>query len=254
MEKFILAAAITICFSILTGVSQAETPAITVSAAISLKNAFEEIGKLYESGSNVKVVLNFGASGDLARQIAGGAPADVFASAAHKDMDMLDGNGFLSPGTRVNFAGNPVVLIVPLHGPLLKGFDDLNTPAVKKIATGNPKTVPAGRYAAEVLDYYKLSGAIKDKLVFTENVRQALDYVASGEVDAGIVYATDAAVRARDVKLVFTAPEGSHKPVVYQVAVVKSTGNEASAKGFISLVLSPAGQSILKKYGFQTAR
>jgi molybdate transport system substrate-binding protein len=243
-----------VCFCISTGLSQAETRDMTVSAAISLKNAFEEIGKLYESRDNVKVLLNFGASGDLAKQIEGGAPVDVFASAAQKDMDMLEGNGLLSQGTRVNFAGNSVVLIVPEKGTPLKGFEDLNAAAVKKIAVGNPKTVPAGRYAAEVLDYYKLAGVIKDKLVFTENVRQALDYVARGEVDAGIVYATDAAVSARDVKLISTAPEASHKPVIYPIAVVKGTKSETSAKAFISLVLSPEGQKILQKFGFKTVK
>lgn len=250
----ILPTLLIVCFCISTGLSRAETPDITVSAAISLKNAFEEIGRFYESRYNAKVILNFGASGDLAKQIEGGAPVDVFASAAQKDMDMLEGKGLLSQGTRVDFAGNSVVVIVPLQGTPLKGFEDLNTPAVKKIAVGNPKTVPAGRYAAEVLDYYKLSAAIKDKLVFTENVRQALDYVARAEVDAGIVYATDAAIRAGDVKLAGTAPEASHKPVIYPIAVVRGTKNDALAKTFISLVMSPEGRRILQKYGFKTIK
>jgi molybdate transport system substrate-binding protein len=250
----ILKAVLIVCFCVSTGFSHAEAGDITVSAAISLKNAFEEIGKLYESRHREKVLLNFGASGDLAKQIAGGAPVDVFASAAQKDMDMLDSNGLLYQGTRVNFAGNSVVLIIPLQGTLLKGFEDLNTASVKKIAVGNPKTVPAGRYAAEVLDYYKLSGVIKDRLVFTENVRQALDYVARGEVDAGIVYGTDAATRARDIKLVSTAPEASHRPVIYPIAVVKDTKNETSAKAFASLVVAPEGGKILQKYGFKPVR
>ena len=254
MRRLIFTTVSMICFFISTGLSRAEPREITVSAAISLKNAFEEIGKLYESRHNVKVLLNFGASGDLAKQIEGGAPADVFASAAPKDMDMLDGKGLLSQGTRVNFAGNSVVLITPRHGTPLQGFEDLDTAAVMKIALGNPKTVPAGRYAADVLDYYKLSGMIKDKLVFTENVRQALDYVARGEVDAGIVYATDAAVRARDIKLISTAPEASHKPVIYPIAVVKGAKNETSAKAFISLVLSSDGRKILQKYGFKNVK
>lgn len=254
IRKLIITTALMVYFCISAGLSQAETGDITVSAAISLKNAFEAIDKLYESRHNVKVFLNFGASGDLAKQIEGGAPADVFASAAQKDMDMLEGKGLLSQGTRVNFAGNSVVLIVPLQGTLLKGFEDLNTAAVKKIAVGSPKTVPAGRYAAEVLDYYKLASAIKDKLVFTENVRQALDYVARGEVDAGIVYATDAAVRDRDVNLISTAPEASHKPVIYPIAVVKDTKSATLAKAFIALVLSPEGQKILQNYGFKSVK
>lgn len=252
MRRLLLAATLIAYFIISTGPSYAETREITVSAAISLKNAFEEIGRLYEAkAGSTKVLFNFGASGDLARQIGGGAPADVFASAARKDMDILEGNGLLSQGTRVNFTGNAVVLITPLKGTPLKGFEDLGKATVTKIASGNPKTVPAGRYAAEVLDYYRLSGITKNKLVFTENVRQALEYVARGEVDAGIVYATDAAVRAREVKLVSTAPEVSHRPVIYPIAVVKGTKNEANAKAFIAFVLSPSGQKILEKYGFR---
>jgi molybdate transport system substrate-binding protein len=252
--KLTLMAILTAFSCVSTGLSHAEAGDITVSAAISLKNAFEEIARLYEFRHKEKVLLNFGASGDLAKQIAGGAPVDVFASAAQKDMDMLDSNRLLCEGTRANFAGNSVVLIIPLQGTPLKGFEDLNAAHVKKIAVGNPKTVPAGRYAAEVLDYYKLSGVIKDKLVFTENVRQALDYVARGEVDAGIVYGTDAAVGAGDVKLISTAPGASHRPVVYPIAVVKDTKKEASARVFESLVVAPEGQSILQKYGFMPVR
>ena len=240
---------------ILTSVSvmAAGTSEITVSAAISLKNAFEEIGKLYKArGDGVKVLFNLGASGDLARQIEGGAPVDIFASAAQKDMDGLDGKGLIMQGTRSNFAANSVVLIVPMrvqNAPA--SFDGLTAKEVKKIAVGNPKTVPAGRYAEEVLIYYKLLPSVKDKLIFTENVRQVLDYVVRGEVDAGIVYATDAMTRVKEVKIAASAPEESHTPVVYPIAVVRATKNEASARAFMALVLSPAGQRILQKYGFR---
>jgi molybdate transport system substrate-binding protein len=224
---------------------------LTVSAAISLKNAFEEIGKLYEvKYAGTKVFFNFGASGDLARQIVGGAPVDVFASAAQKDMDDIDAKGYILPGSRVDFVKNTVVLITPKTG-LVTSFADLTSNRVKRIAAGNPKTVPAGRYAAEVFDYYKISGAIKDKLIYAENVRQVLDYVARGEVDAGIVYATDAAVRSAETHVVSEAPAESHKPVVYPIAVVKGTKNESDAKSFVEMVCSEQGSAILKKYGFR---
>ena len=136
-----------------SGASSAE---VTVSAAISLKNAFEEIGKLYEAKyAKTKVLFNFGASGDLVRQIAGGAPVDVFASAAQKDMDDISSKGMVLPGTRADFAKNSVVLVALKNGKI-KSFEDLATEGIKRIAAGNPKTVPAGRYAAEVFDYYKL--------------------------------------------------------------------------------------------------
>jgi len=235
----------------------AESPdEITVSAAISLKNAFEEIGRLYETEkSGTKIIFNFGASGDLMRQIEGGAPVDVFASAARKDMDDAEKKGLIVAGSRVNFAGNSVVLVVPLKsGTETKSFTDLKSEGIKKIAVGNPVTVPAGRYAEEVLTYYNMPAMVKDKLIFTENVRQVLDYVARGEVDAGVVYATDAAARPKETKIVAVAPEASHKPVIYPVAVVKGTKSGSSAKAFILLLLSPEGQKILQKYGFKKAK
>jgi molybdate transport system substrate-binding protein len=235
------------------GPVQAETTGITVSAAISLKNAFEEIAKFYEAkGGSAKVLFNFGASGDLARQIEGGAPVDVFASAAQKDMDGLEGKGLVLQGTRANIAANSVVLVIPAGARVVPAsFEGLAAKEIKKIAVGNPQTVPAGRYAEEVLTYYKLFPSVKDKLIFAENVRQVLDYVARAEVDAGIVYATDASTRAKEVMISESAPEKSHTPVTYPIAVVKGTQNEAAAKAFVAFVLSPEGQRILEKYGFK---
>jgi len=225
---------------------------ITVSAAISLKNAFEETGRLYEAQNGTKCIFNFGASGDLLKQIVGGAPVDVFASAAQKNMDDADKPGLIVAGTRADFAANRVVLIVPAGTKTsLKSFEGLSAAGIKKIAVGNPKTVPAGRYAEEVFNSFQILASIKDKLIYAENVRQVLDYVARGEVDAGVVYATDAAVRSKDVKIIAAAPEASHKPVVYPIAVVKGTKSEADAKVFIALVLSPEGKKILQKHGFK---
>ncbi len=226
---------------------------ITVSAAISLKNAFEEIGELYESqNTNSKVTLNLGASGALMMQIKGGAPVDVFASAALKDMDDLDHAGLVMKDTRTNFVANSVVLIVPSSSKItMASFADLGNTEIKKIAVGNPETVPAGRYAAETVRYFKLSDSIKDKLVFTENVRQVLDYVARDEVDAGIVYSTDAMIKEQEVKIILTAPEASHKPIIYPIAVIKGTKNEKAAKSFIAFVTSYQGRKILSKYGFK---
>ena len=129
---------------------------MTVSAAISLKNAFEEIGRLYESKHGTKCVFNFGASGDLAKQIIGGAPVDVFASAAQKDMDDVDKQGLIVTATRADFTANSVVLIVPAGAKTsLKSFEGLSAAEIEKIAVGNPKTVPAGRYAEEVFGSYQ---------------------------------------------------------------------------------------------------
>jgi molybdate transport system substrate-binding protein len=237
----------------LTSFAFAGSKEITVSAAMSLKNAFEEMGKLYESKTGTACVFNFGASGDLLKQIAGGAPVDLFASAAKKDMDEADKQELTLAGTRADFALNSVVLVVPADSKtILHSFEGLNSAEIKKIAVGNPKSVPAGRYAEEVFHFYKITASIRDKFIYTENVRQVLDYVARAEVDAGVVYATDAAARSKEVKIVAAAPEPSHKPVVYPIAVVKGSKNEAEAKAFIALLLSDEGRAVLQKYGFKS--
>ncbi|WP_028324251.1 molybdate ABC transporter substrate-binding protein [Desulfatirhabdium butyrativorans] len=229
---------------------------ITVSAAISLKNAFEDIAVLYEKRHpDIKLLFNFGASGDLARQIEGGAPVDVFASAAQKDMDQLDQKGFIERSTRKNFVGNTVVLIKPASSGMdIRGFEDLLKPGVKMVAIGNPKTVPAGRYAQEVLISLKLWDSIPGKIVFTENVRQVLDYIAKNEADAGIVYATDAMVRAREVVVIARAPSGSHTPIVYPLALVAASTHADAARDFIKVILSDEGMKTLQKYGFEPVR
>jgi len=239
-----------------TGIGAQSPHEITVSAAISLKNAFEDIAKVFqERNPGAKVLFNFGASGDLARQIEAGAPVDVFASAARKDMDDIDGKGLVASNSRKNFAGNAVVLIKPANSNIpISSIEDLKRKEVGKIAIGNPKTVPAGRYAEEVLRHFNLQETLKKKLIFSENVRQVLDYVARGEVDAGLVYSTDAMVRLKEVKVVMKVPEGSHQPVVYPIGVIKGTKEEALSKTFVDLVLSQDGQKILNKYGFIPAK
>ena len=233
-----------------TPVASADT--IVVSAAASLRNALEDIGALLAaSEGGARPVFNFGASGDLVAQISGGAPADVFASAAAKDMDALEARGLLLSGTRSDFAANKVVLIVPAASTAaISSFADLARPTVARIAIVNPKTAPAGRYAEELFANAGISDAVRTKLVLAENVRQVLDYVARNEVDAGVVYATDAAVRPQEVKVSLVAPPGSHWPVVYPIAVLKGSAHPESAKAFVAAVRSEAGQAILARYGF----
>jgi molybdate transport system substrate-binding protein len=226
---------------------------ITISAAISLKEAFSEIAKHFEARQKeVRVLFNFGASGDLVRQIMAGAPVDVFASAGLKEMDELEQKGQVVSGSRANFAENTVVLITPQQSSLkIENLSDLTNKEVTRIAVGNPKTVPAGRYADQVLRNLKLYDTVKEKLILAENVRQVLDYVARGEVDAGLVYATDAATKAKELKKIVPVPEGSHQPVVYPIAAVKGGKNESLAKAFVSWVISPEGESILRRHGFK---
>jgi molybdate transport system substrate-binding protein len=248
-----------ICFAALllaTGaVAQSKSAhEITVSAAISLKNAFEEIGKTFmQKHPGTKVIFNFGASGDLARQIETGAPVDVFASAAQKDMDDIGKKDLIAANSRKDFAKNGLVLVKPANSTIpLQTLMDLQKKEIRKIAIGNPKTVPAGRYAEEGLRHHNLWDAVKDKLIFAENVRQVLDYVARDEVDAGLVYSTDAMVRSKEVKVVMKLSEGSHRPVVYPIGVIKGTKVETLSRGFVDFVISTEGQRILSQHGFIT--
>lgn len=225
---------------------------IMVSAAISLKNAFEEIGRVYEAKNRqVKIRFNFASTGSLMRQIEGGAPADIFASADMESMLALESMGLIVPRSSVVFAGNSLVLVVPADFKSgITSFQELKKDAVKRVAIGNPRTVPAGRYAEEVLGYFRLMGTLKNKIIFSENVRQVLDYVSRGEVDAGMVYSTDALIRAVEVRLVAKAPEESHKPIYYPAAIVKGSRHEAAAAGFIAFLVSGESKDILRKYGF----
>jgi molybdate transport system substrate-binding protein len=255
MRRWVFALILIAGLVLASEVTAQTTYEITISAAISLKNAFEDIGKIFlERNPGARLLFNFGGSGDLARQIEAGAPVDVFASAAPKDMDDLDRKDMIIKGTRKDFAGNRVVLVFPLNSKIpLISFYDLRRGEFQKIAIGNPKTVPAGRYAEEVLRYFNLWDGIKDRLILAENVRQVLDYVARGEVDAGVVYSTDALVRTKEVKVMAEAPEHSHRPVVYPIAVVKGTKKESLAREFITLVTSKEGEKVLERYGFRVS-
>jgi molybdate transport system substrate-binding protein len=228
---------------------------ILVSAAISLKNAFEEIGLLYEKQTGVCVRFNLSASGLLQKQIEGGAPVDVFASASTKQMDELQSRGFIDKETRRDFAHNALELIVPADSKHpIHSFDDLVRPEIARIAIGNPNTVPAGEYAQEALKNLKLWDKLQSRFVQAENARQVLDYISRGEAEAGIIYASDVAAARDKVVSAAYAPKGSHRPIVYPIAVIKGTAKPVDARAFIDLTLSAAGQAILVKCGFVDAR
>jgi len=230
-----------------TGTSAAE---ITVSAAASLTNAFKEIGAAYEKEhAGDKVLFNFAASDPLVQQIAKGAPVDVFASADQDAMDKADALKLLAPASRRNFASNSLVLITPAAATLpIKGIADLQLAGVARVTMGNPASVPVGRYTRHALEQAKLWAAVEPKAIYGASVRQSLDYVARGEVDAGFVYATDAAVMKDKVKVVATVP--TETPVSYPIAVIAAGPQAAAGRKFAGYVLSSSGQAILAKYGF----
>jgi molybdate transport system substrate-binding protein len=223
---------------------------LTVSAAASLTNAFPEIGQVFEKQHpGVKVIFNFAASGPLLQQITQGAPVDVFASADQKTMDQAQEKGLMVPASRKNFVSNSLVLIVPQDSKLsIAGPQDLLSPAVKRVAVGNPASVPAGRYTKGALTKANLWETLEPKFIIGESVRQVLDYVGRGEVDAGFVYATDAAIAKGKVKVV--AEVAGHQPIVYPIALVAASQKKALGQQFLDFLSTPESLAILSKYGF----
>ncbi len=223
---------------------------ITVSAAASLTDAFKEIGPKFEAtrpGATVR--FNFAASGTLLQQISQGAPVDVFASADQETMDRGATQNLIDTASRRNFVSNSLVLIEPAQGGVgVKTLADLQGAPVKKIAVGKTATVPVGRYTKQVLETANLWAPLEPKFVQADSVRQVLDYVARGEVEAGFVYRTDAALMADKVKVVLTPPTAT--PVTYPIAVVADSRNNEIANAFVAYVASGAGQEVLARYGF----
>jgi molybdate transport system substrate-binding protein len=226
---------------------------LTVSAAISLKDVLDKVAQRYRVERPDTVIhFNLGASGTLQRQIEQGAPVDVFISASEDQMNSLELKGLLLPGTRRDLVKNAVVLIVPKGKTGISSIQDLVQPEVKVIAIGEPQTVPAGKYAQEVLTHFHLYDQLKPKFVLGKDVRQVLTYVITGNADAGIVYATDA-MTTREVTVVATAPEDSHSPVIYPVAILKNSKEADEAKRFLDFLTGTKAQDVFQKYGFQLA-
>jgi molybdate transport system substrate-binding protein len=231
---------------------QSVTPIeLNVSAALSLTDALKTINDLYmQENKNVKIVANFASSGTLQKQIEQGAPADVFISAAAAQMDALQKQQLIVDETRKNLLNNKVVLIVLANSSLrLSSFNDLVSDKVAKIAIGDPKSVPAGTYGKEAFDMLGITEKLQPKLILGGDVRQVLAYVESGNVDAGIVYSTDAAI-SKSVKIVANAPDAVNAKIVYPVAVIKSSKVVDVSKTYMSFLFSNNAKTIFEKYGF----
>lgn len=225
---------------------------LTVSAAASLTDAMQEIGAVYQrQHPDVTLRNNFGSSGMLAQEIEHGAPVDVFLSAAAKPMDDLEARGLIVASSRRNVLRNTLVLIAP-QASHLQSFEQLALPSIRTIALGDPGSVPAGQYGRQTLRSLHLWDALHSKLVLGEDVRAVLAYVATGNADAGLVYATDAHA-SQGVRIVATAPENSHEPIVYPEAAVRTGRNEAAAIAFVDYLNSPAAKAIFAKHGFTIA-
>lgn len=223
---------------------------ILVSAAASLSGALTEIGTNFEAQTGIRVEFNFGASSTLARQIEEGAPADIFFSADEAQMDRLAKKSLIDPATRKDLLGNSLVVVVPAESNLqIKSAADLTNTAVKQIALADPKGVPAGVYAKTWLTRLRLWPAIEPKVVPTENVRAALAAVASGNVDAGVVYKTDAAISTR-VKITYEVSGADGPDIGYPVAMVKNSKEPAAAKKFLDYLSSKEAGQVFRRFGF----
>lgn len=224
---------------------------LNIAAAASLKNAMTEIKALYLAQKpNSKLTFNFAASGTLQTQIEQGASVDVFFSAASSNMTALKTAGLLVDSTVKNLLGNDVVLIVPSASTLtIKSFTDVTDASVKTIGIGEPSSVPAGKYAQDVFTYYKIWDAVKAKAVFGTPVTQILTWVETGNVDCGVVYSTDAAASTK-VKVIATALDASHTPIVYPAAVIKASTHTVAATDFVNFLSSSAAKAVFVKYGF----
>lgn len=248
--------AVSLCPLLLLGtlwLQPLEAAELTVSAAISLKEAFTEIATQFKKDHpKDQVLFNFAASGELAQQIEQGAPVDVFASAALKQIQILEKKGLLLSSSQP-FAHNRLVVVVPKGATKVTSFEQLAK--VKSIGIGNPKTVPVGLYAVVALTKAGIYQALLDekKFVYAENVRQVLTYVESGNVDAGIVYATDVRT-AKKATIGFPVPANNSEPIIYPMAVMKDSKQPDLARAFIAFVLSAQGQTILQSKGFLGAK
>lgn len=238
---------------ILIGVSWLRTKGnqseLLIAAAASMKPALEELLDVYRiENPEITVQITYGGSGTLEQQIRQGAPIDVFISASVDNMNSLSKDKLILDDTRVEILQNQIVLIEPSSSNLnLQGFDDLLN--ANKIAIGYPDSVPAGKYAYEVSQFLGIWENIKECIVYGKDVTEVLTWVASGNVDAGMVYSTDASSNAQ-VRVVAIAPEDSHSKIIYCAAVLDGAKEVKASRRFIDFLISKNAQDIFKKYGF----
>lgn len=223
---------------------------LTISAAASLQDAFFDIQKEFEEENpHIKLIFNFGGSGALQQQISQGAPADLFFSASMDKFDTLIDEGLIDKDDGVHLLGNEIVLVVPKdqeNG--VSSFEDLSN--ASKISIGTPETVPAGQYGKEALENMDIWTEIEDKIVYAKDVRQVLSYVETNNVDAGIVYKTDA-VSSNKVEIVATADADTHTPIIYPVGVIKDSKHREEALKFYEYLKTETSIKTFEEYGFK---
>ena len=233
-------------------VTQAKPTEIMVSAAASLQTSLTELQKAYAlKAPGVKLTFSFGASGTLQQQIEQGAPVDLFISAGKSQMDALDQKNLLVKDSRIDLLGNDLVLITGKDNSKVTSLDDLSKSSVAQISIGTPKSVPAGQYAQDALTSLKLWDSLQPKLVMAKDVTSVLNYVETGNADAGFVYRSDAQGSTK-VKVVAVVPDSSHKPIVYPAAVIAASKNQQTAEDFLKYLQSSEAQQVFVKDGFKS--
>jgi molybdate transport system substrate-binding protein len=248
MRKFLLN--IIGLFLMLGAISHLRAAEVMVFAAASLTDSLKVIATNYEVSSSDHIRFNFAASSMLARQIEEGAPADIFFSADEAKMDGLEKRGLIEAGTRQSRLRNSLVVVVAVASPLaIRGADDLTNASVEKLALADPAAVPAGIYAREWLQKEGLWAALQPKIVPTENVRAALAAVESGNVDAGVVFKTDAGI-SRKVKIAYAVPLKDTPEISYPMALVKDAPAAGPARNFLNYLASPEAANVFRKFGF----
>lgn len=236
-----------------TPAEKVEAVELTVSAAASLQNALEDLQKTYEADNeNIKIVYNFGGSGALKQQIEQGAPVDIFFSAAEDKFDELVDAGSIDEAQGMDLLANELVVVVPKNNEKdIKSFEDLTK--ADKIALGTPESVPAGKYGVETLENMNLWTAVEPKVVYAKDVRQVLTYTETENVDAGLVYNTDALISDK-VATIATAAADTHTPIIYPVGVIKDTKHTAEAEDFYKFLQSEEAMKVFEQYGFKGAK
>ena len=230
------------------------TTELVVSVAASLQDGMKAIQPLYAAENpNIEIIYNFASSGSLQNQIEQGAPVDVFISASVAKMDALQQKELILDETRQDLLKNQIVLVTSPENNQIKTFQDLTPDNLTNFAIGEPKSVPAGQYAKEVLTTLNLWVNIEPKTIYGKDVRQILNYVETGNIDAGMVYATDAKL-SDTINITATAPEGSHTPIVYPVAVIKNSQQVEAAKAFVQFLTQSSAQETFEQYGFTSIK
>ncbi|OKL37932.1 molybdate ABC transporter substrate-binding protein [Domibacillus mangrovi] len=236
-----------------TASDNTEKVELTVSAAASLKDAMTAIQSAYKKEHpEVELKFNYGGSGALQQQISQGAPVDLFFSAAEDKFDQLVESGDIAKEDGVGLVGNELVLVVPKEEQsIIASFHDLAKEEVNKMSIGTPESVPAGKYAQESLKKMKVWSSVESKVVYAKDVRQVLSYVETGNVDAGIVYKTDAFI-SNKVNIIATANPETHTPIIYPVGIIKDSNYYKEAKDFYSYLQSDEAMKVFRDYGFTT--